>query len=107
MVRFEVENKGSYYRIVDTIFDEPVPFQQFIKESYAIEFADYLNKLSTNKRFELKTNVSMDGRRVYMLYDNLKNKNVDFVPRIVGDPADEFQAYIDFLNDLWESNDEC
>lgn len=106
MVRFEVENKGSYYRIVDT-FGEPVPFQQFIKECYAIEVADYLNKLSTKKRFELKTNVSMDGRAVYMLYDNLKNKNIEFVPRIVCDPVDEFQAYIDFLNELWEGNDEC
>ena len=94
----------EYYKIIFEDGSEcPLSKIKFETEKEAEEIVEYLNKLATKPRFELRpyeTSLS----RCFVIWDNLKQKQVPYTPFHIkaGDPRDIYQEYVDFLNELYE-----
>ena len=81
----------------------PMSKIRFETEEEVKEIVDYLNKLVTKPRFELKS-YETSLSRCFVIWDNLKQKQVPYIPFHIkaGDPRDAYQEYVDFLNELYE-----
>lgn len=81
----------------------PLSKIRFETEKEAEEIVEYLNKLVTKPRFELRSHETSLSR-CFVIWDNLKQKQVPYVPYHIkaGDPQDTYQEYVDFLNELYE-----
>lgn len=108
MVRFKKEcwdNNSEYgWEIIDDKGN--LVFDAIFNNVQATAIVRWLNEnYAPKKRFELKVNVSIDGYPVYMVWDNLKMSHVKFTPRL---PKGEksLQEYVDFLNEIYESDGE-
>lgn len=91
-----------YYKIqLEDGSECPMSKIKFETEEEAEEIIEYLNKLVTKPRFELR---SHEISRCFVIWDNLKQKQVPYVPYHIkaGDPQDSYQGYVDFLNELYE-----
>ena len=106
-MKFDYERQcgiSIYYRII--VEDDkgcPLSKIHFQTEQQVKDVVDYLNKLVTIPRFELREyNTSLP--KCYSVWDNLKEKDVPYPPLITqkGNPRDQCQKYVDFLNKLYE-----
>lgn len=120
MMRYEVKEDRVYdgvnhvmcrtYKIVDKWEkDHPYKNTTFPQRKRAEEIVDFLNGLASQhkKRFELIININQGGHPAYLLWDNLEDKPIRYVPNMsICDGGDGrvtfFKKYIDFLNELYE-----
>jgi len=74
----------------------------------AVELNKWLNNNYNNKRFELRAVNGTGLRDCFIVWDNVECKNVKFTPLIQSsDIKSELKEWVDFLNELYECENEC
>lgn len=82
----------------------PLSEIEFDSESEVKCVVRWLNRFKLKRRFELKVLLHDGLHNCFQIWDNLTNKPVEFAPLHLKttDPTATYQAYVKFLNELYE-----